>query len=44
MIGHHPKYGALTLVEWTEFFLLHEAHHLFTLFKLLNEDDEGSGN
>ena len=36
-IGHHPKYGALSLVQWTEFFLLHEAHHLFTMFKLLND-------
>ncbi|MBV8391289.1 MAG: DinB family protein [Mucilaginibacter sp.] len=32
--GSHPKYGTLTIVEWTEFFLLHEAHHLFTMFKL----------
>ena len=39
-IGHHPKYGALTLVQWTEFFLLHESHHLFTLFKLLNDREE----
>jgi hypothetical protein len=36
-IGQHPLYGALSLVQWAEFFLLHEAHHLFTLFKLLNE-------
>ncbi len=39
-IGHHPKYGALTLVQWIEFFLLHEAHHLFTLFKLINDRQE----
>lgn len=32
--GSHPKYGTLTITEWTEFFLLHEAHHLFTIFKL----------
>jgi len=32
--GTHPKYGTLTITEWTEFFLLHEAHHLFTIFKL----------
>jgi hypothetical protein len=30
--GIHPKYGKLTISEWTEFFLLHEAHHL--LFQL----------
>jgi hypothetical protein len=33
-IGTHPKYGKLTVLEWTEFFLLHEAHHLFTIFQL----------
>jgi DinB superfamily len=43
-IGHHQKYGDLTLVKWIEFFLLHEAHHVFTLFKLLNEGDEEFGN
>jgi len=32
--GTHPKYGTLTITEWTEFFLLHEAHHLFTMFRL----------
>lgn len=32
--GTHLKYGTLTITEWTEFFLLHEAHHLFTIFKL----------
>jgi hypothetical protein len=32
--GRHPKYGLLTIAEWTEFFLLHEAHHLFSIFML----------
>lgn len=32
--GRHPKYGHLTMAEWTEFFLLHEAHHLFSIFML----------
>lgn len=35
--GLHPKFGRLTVHEWTEFFLLHEAHHLFTLFQLVRE-------
>jgi uncharacterized damage-inducible protein DinB len=34
LAGSHPKYGTLTIAEWTEFFLLHEAHHLFTIFRL----------
>lgn len=32
--GRHPKYGILTVADWTEFFLLHEAHHLFSIFML----------
>jgi hypothetical protein len=32
--GRHPKYGLLTIAEWTEFFLLHEAHHMFGIFML----------
>jgi uncharacterized damage-inducible protein DinB len=30
----HPTYGKMNLVQWLNFFLLHEAHHLFTIFKL----------
>ena len=33
-IGVHKKYGSLTVLQWTEFFLLHEAHHIFTIFQL----------
>jgi len=32
--GRHPVLGMLTLSEWIEFFLLHEAHHMMTIFKL----------
>jgi len=35
-IGVHPKYGRLTISKWAEFFVLHEAHHLFTIFQLVN--------
>lgn len=35
--GQHPKYGLLTIGEWTELFLLHEAHHLFKLFELTGQ-------
>ena len=30
----HPRYGALDVPRLLEFFLLHEAHHLFTIFTL----------
>ena len=36
-IGIHPKYGNLSIVMWTEFFLLHEAHHIYCIFKTVNE-------
>ena len=32
--GQHPAYGKMNLFQWLNFFLLHEAHHLFTIFKL----------
>ncbi|MBC7950027.1 MAG: DinB family protein [Chitinophagaceae bacterium] len=32
--GSHPLYGKMTVVQWLNFFLLHEAHHLFTILKL----------
>ena len=35
--GMHKKYGQFNLIQWTEFFLLHEAHHLFTTFQLTSE-------
>jgi uncharacterized damage-inducible protein DinB len=28
--GLHPSFGAMTISQWLEFFLLHEAHHLYT--------------
>ena len=37
--GRHPVYGDLAIPQWIEFFLLHEAHHLLTIFKLLNGPD-----
>lgn len=35
--GHHPVFGTMNLKQWSNFFLLHEAHHLFTTFKLAAE-------
>lgn len=32
--GKHAVYGLFSLEGWTEFFLLHEAHHYFTIMKL----------
>jgi uncharacterized damage-inducible protein DinB len=35
--GQHPVFGQMNLIQWLNFFLLHEAHHLFTIFKLAAE-------
>ena len=32
--GIHPVFGKLNILLWMNFFLLHEAHHQFTIFKL----------
>mgnify|MGYP003507208964 FL=1 len=36
-IGQHPAFGQMNLLQWLNFFLLHEGHHLFTIFKLSAE-------
>lgn len=36
-IAVHPAYGKMNMIEWLNFFLLHEAHHMFTIFKLSGE-------
>lgn len=33
--AYHPKFGYVNIGKWTEFFLLHEAHHLFTIIQLI---------
>ena len=40
-IAIHPRYGTLDVPQWTEFFLLHEAHHLYTIFMLTQEIRKG---
>lgn len=45
-IGHHPAYGPMTVEGWAEYFLLHEAHHLFTILRLggaLRSDEHPMG-
>ncbi len=32
--GRHPFFGLMNIEGWTELFLLHEAHHFFTLVRL----------
>ncbi|MRG45373.1 hypothetical protein GFS24_09615 [Chitinophaga sp. SYP-B3965] len=34
--GKHMKYGLFNIPQWLEMFLLHEAHHLFTILQLIH--------
>jgi uncharacterized damage-inducible protein DinB len=34
-VGLHPTFGAMDAAGWLEFFLLHEAHHLYFLMRRL---------
>ena len=34
-IGVHSRLGPLPLSTWLEFFLVHEAHHLYAIFRLV---------
>ena len=33
--GVHPKFGEMSLSLWLEFFLMHEAHHLYVVLQLV---------
>jgi len=35
--GTHSRFGEMTLAQWLEFFLLHEAHHLFAVMQRVRE-------
>jgi uncharacterized damage-inducible protein DinB len=32
--GIHPKFGEMSLSLWLEFFLVHEAHHLYVVLQM----------
>ena len=32
--GIHPVFGAMSIHYWLEFFLLNEAHHLYSIFRI----------
>src|ERR1044071_623757 len=35
--GIHPKFGEMPLSLWLEFFLVHEAHHLYVVLQLVRK-------
>lgn len=42
--GIHPAFGEMTLLQWINFFLLHEAHHLFAILKLSGQLKKEAGS
>jgi uncharacterized damage-inducible protein DinB len=34
--GRHTELGNFSVALWAEFFLLHEAHHIFQIFRMCN--------
>ncbi|MEM6767930.1 MAG: DinB family protein [Bacteroidota bacterium] len=34
-VGTHPVFGNMKLEEWLHFFILHEKHHFYTIFRLI---------
>jgi hypothetical protein len=36
--GVHPKFGEMTLSQWLEFFLVHEAHHLYVVLQIVKSN------
>ena len=38
--GIHPKFGEMNLSLWLEFFLVHEAHHLYVVLQLVRRRNE----
>jgi hypothetical protein len=43
-IGLHPLFGEMGLDRWIEFFLLHEAHHLYMVMIRLGQAKRASGS
>jgi hypothetical protein len=35
--GVHPRFGEMAVLQWMEFFLLHEGHHLYTVMQRARE-------
>jgi uncharacterized damage-inducible protein DinB len=42
-VGVHPLFGEMALALWVEFFLLHEAHHLYVVMIRLGQAKKSLG-
>jgi uncharacterized damage-inducible protein DinB len=42
-VGIHPLFGEMSLALWVEFFLLHEAHHLYVVMTRLGQAKRSLG-
>ncbi len=43
-VGIHPTFGEMSIPMWIEFFLLHEAHHLYVIMTRTREASEHSAS
>jgi hypothetical protein len=41
--GRHPTFGEMDVAGWLHFFLLHEAHHLYTALVRVGEGSRRPG-
>jgi hypothetical protein len=42
-VGIHPLFGEMSLALWVEFFLVHEAHHLYVVMTRLGQAKRSLG-
>ena len=42
--GRHTQLGYFSVALWAEFFLLHEAHHLYSVFRMSNQFQQNRDN
>jgi uncharacterized damage-inducible protein DinB len=42
--GVHSRFGEMTVIQWLEFFLLHEDHHLYSVFQRVREASAGEAS
>lgn len=41
--GRHTQLGNFSIALWAEFFLLHEAHHIYYIFQMCNQLSNNEG-
>lgn len=42
--GRHTQLGYFSIALWAEFFLLHEGHHIYSIFRMSNQLTQAKGS